>query len=428
MRRIIVPFLLGCLVSLYFFPICFTFIPPSINSKMMLALLGLLVFAWNGIKGHQLKFHQDVFFAAALAALFSLVCYISIYVNNTDDTSYATYFMSFFTWLGGAYAICAILKAEHGRASLNLISKYLVWVGFGQCVSVLMIDNIPAFSHFVDSFMNIGQQSLRDIDRLYGIGSALDPAGVRFSVILILLAHVLCNDVIAKGNSFLTGFYIFAFLFITVVGNMVSRTATVGSIFGFGYLLVFLFSNDIKAVDTRKLKGLFVFLLVLAIVVPVSIYLYNTDAQMHSDLRFAFEGFFNWAETGKWSTSSTDKLNTMMWIWPKDPQSWFIGTGRFEGWVYSTDIGYCRFILYCGLLGFGVFSLFFIYNAIAFNNKFEGVSLLAFLLFALTFVVWIKVATDIYLIYALFQCADSEEEDDEEEATDENTLLHSGNI
>ena len=127
---------------------------------------------------------------------------------------------------------------------------------------------------------------------------------------------------------------------------------------------------------------------------------------MHSDLRFAFEGFFNWTETGEWSTASTDKLNNEMWIWPSDTRTWLIGSGLFESFVYSTDIGYCRFILYCGLLGFSIFSVFFIYNAYAFNRKFEDVSFLAFLLLVLTFVIWIKVATDIFQIYALLFCAD----------------------
>lgn len=48
----------------------------------------------------------------------------------------------------------------------------------------------------------------------------------------------------------------------------------------------------------------------------------------------------------------------MMWVWPEDVKSWIIGTGLFANFVYSTDIGYCRFILYCGLIGFGTFVLF----------------------------------------------------------------------
>ena len=44
-------------------------------------------------------------------------------------------------------------------------------------------------------------------------------------------------------------------------------------------------------------------------------------------MRFAFEGFFNWVEKGEWSTSSTEKLNREMWIWPNDQRTWLIGSG-----------------------------------------------------------------------------------------------------
>lgn len=93
-----------------------------------------------------------------------------------------------------------------------------------------------------------------------------------------------------------------------------------------------------------------------------------------------------------------------MWVWPTDTKSWIIGTGLFDGWVYSTDIGYCRFILYCGVIGFGVFALFFIYNALIFAQRYREYNTLFLALLLLTFIIWIKVATDIFIIYALLYC------------------------
>lgn len=115
-----------------------------------------------------------------------------------------------------------------------------------------------------------------------------------------------------------------------------------------------------------------------------------------------FEAFFNWVETGELRTDSTDKLNTVMWIWPENLKGWLIGTGLFANFVYSTDIGYCRFILYCGLIGFGTFIAFFVYNAWVFACKFPFFRLLSFFLLALSFIIWMKVATDLFFIYALF--------------------------
>ncbi len=106
-------------------------------------------------------------------------------------------------------------------------------------------------------------------------------------------------------------------------------------------------------------------------------------------------------EQGTFRTDSTDKLNGNMWIWPTDTRTWTIGSGIFGDFAFRTDIGYCRFVLYCGLIGITLFSLFFIYNGFALIRLFPGSVYMSILLIALTFIVWMKVATDIFFIFAL---------------------------
>ena len=96
-----------------------------------------------------------------------------------------------------------------------------------------------------------------------------------------------------------------------------------------------------------------------------------------------------------------------MWKWPTDTKTWIIGSGLFGSFVYSTDVGYCRFILYCGLTGFSVFAFFQIYNGLVFFSREKDYRLLFLLLIALSFIIWMKVATDIFQFYALFYCLDS---------------------
>lgn len=420
MKKIIVPFLLGVIVSFYFFPIGFTFTPPAFNTKIGLAVIGALVFLYDSIRSRSVVFSKEVFFAAIIAAIFSLSCYFSAYVNNTGDMSYATYFVSFFVWLGGAYGTIFFLRMKYDKVDIYLLSKYLLWVAFAQCVSAVLIDEVPAFSAFVDSFMEIGQQSLREINRKYGLGSALDAGGVRFAIILVVSAYGLCQEVFAKETFWKSAMFILAYFFVILEGNIISRTTTVGAALGLGYIFLYLFKLNRGILSMDRVRSFTAFIIVLTIAIPIVTFLYNTDADMHSNLRFAFEGFFNWAETGKWSTSSTDKLNSVMWIWPQDMKTWIIGSGLFGGWVFSTDIGYCRFILYCGLIGFSIFSFFFIYNAYLVSLKFKNSWLLALLLLALTFIIWIKVATDIFMIYALLFCVEAnssmlENQEDEQE-------------
>lgn len=415
MKKAIVIFFLAVVMSFFFFPFSFTFLPPSLNTKQMLAVLGIVLFGYRCIKTKSLYLPKDVLWAGILALIFSLSCYLSITINNTDDHTYSQYFISFLVWMFAGYAVCDIFRAYYGKVDLLILTKYLAWVGVFQCVISQVIDQVPAVQIAVDAVVEQGAAYLREINRLYGIGAALDPAGVRFAIILLLIGHrIVVSGQTVNGMKNLWGYYM-AFIIITVLGNMISRTTIAGSGLGLAYIVlssVFRASADVKI---SQLKSAGIIILILAVAVPIMVYLYNTNANMHNHLRFAFEGFFNWVETGVWRTDSTDKLNAVMWVWPHDAKTWIVGSGLFEGWVYSTDIGYCRFILYCGLIGFGIFSVFFIYNALAFSSKFSDTQLLAILLIAMTFIIWIKVATDIFMFYALTLCANSDWEEDEEE-------------
>lgn len=414
-KKIIAPFLLGVIVSLYFFPIGFTFLPPSLNTKMILALLGAITFLLKSMKNRSIVFSKEAFQSALIAILFSAVCCCSSLINSTDDMSYGTYFASFFTWLGGAYGVIFLMKMRYRIVDLHLILRYLFWVAFAQCVSCQMIDHIPAFSSFVDRFMAIGQESVRELGRKYGIGAALDSGGVRFAIILVVSSYELCNRIFNRKNFANALLYIFAYFYVIFVGDMISRTTTVGGLMGLGYMFLYLFKLNNGVLSKDRVKTFSAILVILAVIVPIVVFMYNTDSSMRYDIRFAFEGFFNWAEKGEWSTASTNKLNNVMWIWPEDTKTWIIGSGLFGGWIYGTDIGYCRFTLYCGLIGLGVFSLFFIYNAVLVSRKFSGTNFLAFMLMALTFVIWIKVSTDIFLVYALLFCVDAVDDDDDDE-------------
>ncbi|MBB6130761.1 hypothetical protein [Mucilaginibacter lappiensis] len=394
-------------LSFYLFSIGFPFLPAGVNTKMMLAILGVifLVFEWLNTK--KITVSWEMLGATGFAIIFSLICYFTTDFNHTSDYSYANYFVTFFVWLGGAYAVCTIMRATHGTANLRLLTFYAAAVCFGQCIIALIIDRIPAFQKFVDSLIEQGQDFDRKIGRLYGIGASLDSAGIRFALILLLIAAVLSKDQQVRASRKTTVLLLIAFFTIAVVGDMIARTTGVG----FGLAIVYFMLNIgflQFVIKKEHFKFYAIFGGMLLLTVAASVYLYNTDVNFHSDMRFAFEGFFNWSEHGEFKTSSTDKLNDVMWIWPSDLKTWIIGTGRFGHFIFSTDIGYCRFILYCGLVGFSVFALFFVYNAIVFAIKYKMYRDLFLLLLIYSFIIWVKVSTDIFFLYALLYCMDME--------------------
>lgn len=417
MKKFLIWLIVGTVVSFYFFPIGFKFLPPTVNTKMILAVLGLVLYAYNSIRSRGVSVSKGFFGIVVLCLFFSLSCYLSATFNNTDDYTYADYYSSFFTWLFGAYAACCFIKRAHGDVTVANITAYLAGVCVVQCVVSQLIDNYPAVEGFINSIIEQGQDYLKPMHRLYGIGASLDSAGVRFSVVLVMISYQLCKNAKVLSSQARIVAYIISFILISILGNMIARTTSVGVILGLAGIVLFRLLVFNKTIEYSRLKFIGLFFLLFAVAIGISAYLYNTSQNFHDSLRFAFEGFFNWAETGVWRTDSTDKLNAVMWVWPTNTHDWIIGTGVFGHFAFSTDIGYCRFTLYCGLIGMSLFSLFFIANALYVRAKFHNAGLLALLLLAVTFVIWLKVATDIFCIYAMLISAVALRKEDSEDIT-----------
>ena len=56
----------------------------------------------------------------------------------------------------------------------------------------------------------------------------------------------------------------------------------------------------------------------------------------------------------------------------------------------------------------GIYSIYYIFNHLSLISKFRSFAFVALLLTALTFIIWIKVTTDIFLIDALLFCIDGD--------------------
>lgn len=323
--------------------------------------------------------------------------------------------------------MCYAIKTTHRYISFELLVSYLAIVCCVQCVLAVLIYNIPVFQTFVDTYIDQGQEFLLEVNRLYGIGASLDNAGVRFSVVLLAIMAIVVHSKMVRDSWSWLLLLLVSFIIIGVIGNMISRTTTIGLALSLVYFLIF--SNVFKLKIQLKDLGLyFKLLLLLLIAIVIVVYYYKYNAVFHSQIRFAFEGFFNWLEVGEWRTDSTDKLNANMWIWPNDTKTWIIGTGLFADWIYNTDVGYCRIILYSGLIGFSTFSMFFVYNAVVFIKALPKYRSLFIGFLILTFIIWIKVSTDIFFIYALFYSYLMLEDQIEKHTEYENSLLHPGNV
>ena len=414
MWKIIKVLILTVAVSFYVFPFSFPFLPYAINSKIIVAVFGIAAFTYDSIRRHGMYFSEPTLFSGLIAAIFSVWCLFCITMANTYTTDYADYLVSYLTWMFGAYGTFSILKLSYEKVDLEILVRFLALVGVFQCITAVMIDNIPAVERLVDH-LYADADYYKEHQRMYGLGAALDPAGCRFSVILIMIAHQFSTCTNVRKSSLFQATDLIAFAIITIIGAVISRTTVVGAGLGMAYIVITLIRMRRGGfITTRMVQAFFWFFIVMAGIIGAAIYFYRASDTFQGYLRFGFEAFFNWVETGEFSTSSTDILETM-WVWPTDTRTWIIGQGEFGVLATGSDIGYCNFINLCGLIGMVIFSIYFLYCHIVQNRKFRMFGLTSIILIALTFIIWMKVSTDIFFIDALLFCIVGDYEAEEEE-------------
>jgi len=418
------------LTSFYLFPFEFKFLP-GMNTKMIMAGIGLIVLLYEITRQRKYSFHRWLTILSVWGGVVSIFGLIAIVYNDTPDMTYATYIISMWVWLSGAYFLNYIFRRVHGAVSIVTVINYLVAVCAGQCLIALLIDVNPTVKNFVDGFVaGSGYMGVME-DRLYGIGASLDVAGIRFSAILIMIGSmiaVLSSD--SNDNRLKICVYTAAFFFIALIGNMIARTTTVGVIIAIVTLQLVHYSHN-KDIGLRQ-SNIAVFYAVLVIALCIVVYYYNVNTRFHDNIRFGFEGFFSLVEQGEWHVHSNDILKNMI-VWPEHLKTWFIGDGYIEnpyytdpfylgpkigGFYMGTDIGYLRFIYYFGIFGTLAFIAFMWKAAMFCIEKFTAWKIMFWMLLFLNYVVWCKVSTDIFSIFAIFLTLDALSSSEEAEITE----------
>lgn len=421
--------LLVVVTSLYIFPFEFSFLP-GYNTKMIMAGLGLVLFGVNMARGEQ-RGHLDkgLFVLSLWAILVSMAGLLSITFNNTSDFSYATYVISMWVWLGGAYFVTQMIKGVHGIISLPLLSHYLIAVCVAQCLIAFGMSQYYPLKTFVDGFLGSEGFMGKVEDRMYGIGASLDVGGMRFATVLIIIAYLCTCRSVQNGWAKVVA-YAVAFCIISVIGNMIGRSTVIGMALSFVYVLFIALrhKNEYLSVNIKRL-GL-IFSLAALCFTFVSAYYYHTNNSVRENLRFAFEGFFSLAEKGRWESHSNEILKNM-YVFPDNFKTWLVGDGYFDnpyeldpyyigpkwgGFYMATDVGYLRFIFYFGLVGALPFIYYMYYAAKILMKKHPQYSALFFLILLINYIMWFKVSSDLFPFFALFLCLGEEKQGEDEES------------
>lgn len=425
MKPLLVPITI-VFTSFFYFPFFFTFLP-TVNTKMMLAAAGLILLLMRmGMKGQRLV-NKD-FFLLSLGALgVSFASLLAMTLNGTSDGAYLGYLVTMWVWVGAAYFVVNFMKAVHGYVNVELICFYMITVGVLQCLLAATMDMYAPLKNFVDSFL-AGEGFMGKFEgRLYGIGCALDVAGGRFAVLLIMISFLLPRMFRKENYKIYLVLLSLAFCVLAVIGNMIGRTATVGMVLGLVYLSYVVFFSRHVIPDERRKYLVRWFPVCLVAVAAVMTVLYHTNDWWNNYLRFGFEGFFSLVEKGRWEVQSNSMLVEGM-VFPDNLRTWIIGDGYmgsmaadpyymgnlWYGFYMGTDAGYSRFLFYFGLVGLSVFIGFMAKVCqVCMKHTRQYKSMFLFMLM-LNLIIWCKVSTDIFLAFAPFLCLDDVETGAEE--------------
>ena len=403
------------ITSFYYFPFEFTFLPGA-NTKMILAGMGLILCGINLGRGKEAKVDKSFMMLSIWAMGISIMSLFATAINSTTDPSYTSYIISMWVWLGGAYFVIKTIETVHKKATVELVCHYLIAVCTLQCLLAFAMGQFPFLKAFVDSFLGSEGFMGKVEGRLYGLGASLDVAGIKFSAILVTIAYLTYHD--SDNNKIKTLFYISSFLIISVIGNMIGRSTTIGIILSLVFWIVtpILFKN----INRNNIKNLCTYLaLALLIIIPILIYHYNTNAIIRNNLRFGFEGFFSLAEKGKWEVNSTDILINHMYVFPDNIKTWLIGDGymanpdtvdpyytgpSYHGFYKGTDVGYLKFLFYFGIFGLLMMVAYMAKVCQLCIEKNRNHKLLFIMVLLVNYVCWFKVPTDLFVHFALFLC------------------------
>lgn len=413
MLRYLGIFLALVFTSFFFFPVEFVWFP-GFNTKTAMAGLGLILLIVQLSRRRIPVLDSGLLSIAVWAAAVSFMSFLSITYNNTNDPSFLTYFISMCVWLAAAYMATSIIYAVHGTISVKIVANYLIAVCVLQCVIAFAISQIPLVDYIVNSIFITGKEGMSK-GRLYGIGAAVDIAGLRFMAVLVIISYMITRLSESESKVYLK-WYVLSFLIVSLIGNMISRSTIFGVILGLCYLVwASLSGNSTKNNLFRIWRYLSIS---VAILVVCAVSLYQTNQSFRNSMHFGFEGFFSLYEQGEWEVSSNNSLIWMLKnIKPKTTRTWIIGDGYCDdpmndpyytgsqstgGYYMGTDVGYMRFIFYFGILGTLVFMGYFCQAAYVCAKHFPQYRDMFILILLCNFIGWIKVSTDLFLVFAIF--------------------------
>ncbi len=402
----------------YLYSVQLIIIPFGIGSRVALALCGLIIFLFNLEREVQLR--KDIFIQKGILkyifafALIIFVSLLTIALNKTRDFEFVQYPVSIVLILAAAYFIHFLIKKVHKKITYEIVMKYIIVAVLIQVIISLISYLSPQINELLMRLQNLNALDISKIEetgehRFIGFGSTFFGAGMINGFTLMILAVMLKRKPLTRIKIFM---YSLVYFIILLLGLMMARTTLIG----FALSLIYLFFPSFRF-NKSSLRNKWLFLLNLLVIPAVVIgliFAYSPQLlkQLTDVVNFAFELFINYSRNGKFSTSSTNTLESM-YVFPKTLKTYLIGDGQYylipgdrsSAYYMHTDVGYLRLIYYFGIIGMLCYFLlqyFVIRNAMLRNL--ENKNLVRFFGFCILFffILNSKAFTDLFFLMILF--------------------------
>lgn len=276
--------------------------------------------------------------------------------NEQPETTFLIFPFQIIYLLLLSYCIYYILKHYCGYVDFYVITKYFI-------IS-LVVQSVIAIIMFVNHPICMFLFELQGIDlastaleryfgmRLIGLGCFYFGAGAIYGLGLISIIPLMLK---AKDNRQIIKLLLL-YVYIFIVGLFFARTSMIGCALSIMYLCCCILVPKIGHKASAIFRRFIAYITVLGIVL---IGIYNSSPKLQDEygdiIKFGFEAFINLAESGEFSTKSSDGLKEYhLNIWPEDTKTYYIGDTRWthgDGYYGDSDVGYIRLLYYFGIPG-----------------------------------------------------------------------------
>jgi len=180
---------------------------------------------------------------------------------------------------------------------------------------------------------------------------------------------------------------------------LIGRTGLVILVLFFTGYLFYSFSKFVKRLFiSKKLLTLLSLLLITIIIL-----MYTIDFSYYQkQMKFAFEVYYYYLDTGRIGTVSTDVLQQTEYFLPDNLLEILVGTGVYnfgqDGLGVASDVGWVRFIFGSGVIGIIIAYAFFYFSSFYAYKYFRVMPVLAFFILFYSFLLIIINIKDFYFL------------------------------